>query len=328
MLSLKLLWRNWRSGEVKLLAMAVLLAVAVVSAINIFTQRLEVALVQQSNSFLGADRIVRSAYPASLEQKTQASAAGIRQAQTVQFSSMTFAGERMHLASVKAVSDSYPLLGQLELSEQAFNKNPDQLERVTGAPKLGHAWVDSRILPLLNIEIGDSLEVGEKSLVVSKVIVREPDRGDSFSLFGARVMINLDDLAATEVVQVGSRIRYNWLLAAEPEPLQRFLDQLTLTEHQKLVDLKTAQRGLSRTLDTGRSFLSLAGMIGVLLAGVAIAIAAAAVCSAPHRPSSADEKPRCQHLENQIYLWRAVTCDWCGGLFGGGLCGRADSTLN
>lgn len=274
MLSLKLLWRNWRSGEVKLLALAILLAVAVVSAINIFTQRLEVALVQQSNAFLGADRVVRSAHPVSAEQIQQARLAGIRQAQTVQFSSMTFAGDRMHLASVKAVNDNYPLLGQLELSEQAFNKDPAQLERVTGAPKPGYSWVDSRILPLLDVNIGDPIEVGEKSLIISKVIVREPDRGDSFSLFGARVMINLEDLAATEVVQPGSRIRYNWLLSAESEPLQGFLAKLTLNEHQTLVDLETAQKGLSRTLDTGRQFLSLAGMIGVLLAGVAIAIAA------------------------------------------------------
>lgn len=274
MLSLKLLWRNWRSGELRLLAMAILLAVAVVSAINIFTQRLEVALIAQSNTFLGADRIVRSSHPATPEQYAQATTAGIRQARTVQFSSMTFAGERMHLASVKAVSETYPLLGRVELSEQAFSKNPAQLEQVVGAPKPGTAWVDSRILPLLDIEIGDSIGVGEIDLKVSKVIVREPDRGDSFSLFGARVMINLKDLAATEVVQPGSRIQYNWLLAAPDEPLQKFLNELSLSDHQKVIDLQAAQRGLSRTLGTGRQFLSLAGMIGVLLAGVAIAIAA------------------------------------------------------
>lgn len=276
MLSWRLLTRNWRSGELKLLASALMLAVAVVSGIGIFTERLEAALVKESNSFLGADRLVRSSQPIGPQLIEMANKSGIEQAQTIQFASMTFAGDDMHLASVKAVSDSYPLLGKLEVGKQAFVTDGADVEIVDHGPIAGEAWVDGRLLPLLGLNIGDVLAVGEKDLIVSQVIVREPDRGDGFSLFGARVMINIADVDATDVIQPGSRISYNWLLAAEPSQLSSFLAKLEpqLNEHQKLVDLESAQRGLFRTLTTGRQFLSLAATIAVLLAGLAIAIAA------------------------------------------------------
>ncbi len=276
MLSLKLLWRNWRSGELRLLAMALLLAVAVVSAIAIFTQRLEGALVKQSNTFLGADRVVRSSRTLPVEWYDNAEQAGLKQAQTLVFNSMTFAGDAMYLASVKAVSDQYPLLGELETSEEPFNLQSQTIERVKAGPGRGEVWVDSRLLPLLDIELGEQLYVGEAEFVVSKLLLREPDRGDSLSLLGARLMMHIDDVPATEVIQPGSRIRHNWLLAGPDSQLKPFLSELEgkLSSHERIIDLESSQRGLASTLDRGKQFLGLAAMIGLLLAGLAIAIAA------------------------------------------------------
>ncbi|GAA6153604.1 ABC transporter permease [Pseudoteredinibacter isoporae] len=276
MLSLKLLWRNWRSGELRLLAAALLLAVAVVSAIAIFTQRLEGALIKQSNTFLGADRVVRSSRSLPVEWYDSAGEAGLKQAQTLLFNSMTFAGDAMYLASVKAVSDEYPLLGELEISDEAFNHRSTTLERIQSGPPRGEVWVDSRLLPLLDIELGEQLFVGESELLVSKVLVREPDRGDSLSLLGARLMMHIDDVPATEVIQPGSRIRHNWLLSGDEAQLSAFLETLKkeFSPHERIMDLQASQRGLSSTLDRGKQFLGLAAMIGLLLAGLAIAIAA------------------------------------------------------
>lgn len=276
LLPLRLLGRNWRSGEVKILAGALVLAVAVVTAISVFTNRLESSLVAESSSFLGADRIVRSSHPIDENWQVRASQAGLRQAQTTLFASMVFAGDDMHLASVKAVTPGYPLAGQLEISKTPFAVNSNDIRIASGIPAEGEAWVDSRLLPLLDLQLGDEVYVGEKALQVTRVLISEPDRGGSFSLFGARLLMNAADLPETDVIQPGSRVRYQWLLAGSEKRLLSFLGTLKdeLTEHQKIVDLESAQQGLARTLTTGRRFLMLAGVIGVLLAGVAIAIAA------------------------------------------------------
>ncbi len=277
MLAWRMLWRNWRSGELKLLSVALLLAVAVVSSIAIFTDRLQSTLVQESNTLLGADRIVRSSRPFDETWFAQAEQLGVDQSQVVTFSTMVFAEDEMHLASVKAVGEGYPLRGQVETAERPFETRPDRTRVETGIPAPGEAWVDSRLLPLLGIELGDSLSVGEYSLTATRVLVAEPDGGSPFSFFGVRLMMNLDDLPRTEVVQPGSRVTYQWLLAADREAsLQQMLAWLEprLSLHERLVDIQEAQQGLANALYTGERFLLLAAVIGVLLAGVAIALAA------------------------------------------------------
>lgn len=276
MLALRLLWRNWRSGEVRILAGALVLAVAVVSCISIFTDRLEQALTSQSHTFLGADRVVRSSQPVALRWQPLAQAHSLQSATTTQFSSMVYGQERMHLAAVKAVSANYPLRGQLTVSQQPFATDSASIVVAQGIPALGEAWVDSRLLPLLGVALDDVVHVGEKALVVTKVIINEPDRGSNFTAFGARLLMNEADLEATQVIQPGSRIRYQWLLAGTPTQLQAFTDALTpeLSPHERIVDVESSQQGIAKTLDTSRQFLMLSAMIGVLLAGVAIAIAA------------------------------------------------------
>jgi putative ABC transport system permease protein len=276
MLALRLLWRNWRSGEVKLLAIALLLAVAVVSGIAIFTDRLERTLVQESNSVLGADSIVRGSQLHDPEWTKVAEAAGLQHTRATLFSSMVYAGEHMHLASVKAIDPGYPLRGQFEVSLVPFATQPGDIQKTNEIPAPGETWVDSRLLPLLQIELGDILAVGEYELTVTRVLIREPDSTSPFSFLGARVLMNLQDLPKTEVVQEGSRVDYQWLLAGELSAMTRFIDWLEpqLSKHQRIVDVESSQQGLGRTLSTGRRFLLLAAVIGVLLAGVAIALAA------------------------------------------------------
>src|SRR5690606_3723175 len=144
MLALRLLWRNWRSGEVKLLAAALLLAVAVVSGIAIFTDRLQHTLVQESNALLGADKVVRGSHPHDPAWTSAADAADLRRTTATHFASMVYAGEHMHLAAVKAVGEGYPLRGQLEISTTPFATQPDQIHVAEGIPPAGEAWADSR----------------------------------------------------------------------------------------------------------------------------------------------------------------------------------------
>ncbi|MGI1678421.1 MAG: FtsX-like permease family protein [Cellvibrionaceae bacterium] len=275
-LSFKLLWRNWRSGEIKILAGALVIAVAIVTAISVFTDRLESSLIKESATFLGADRVVESSQPIPTEWFTSADIESMQQAQTTEFVSMVFSGEEMNLSSVKAVNSSYPLLGKIEVSDQPFAVDDKTITDASGVPSPGTAWVDSRLLPLLQASIGDEVQVGDKRLTMTKVIINEPDRGDALGMMGPRLMMNLEDLASTNVIQPGSRVTYRWLLGGTKSQLDDFVEWLTpeLNDHQRLIDLESSQQQLANALDRGKRFLLLAGIVGVLLAGVAIAIAA------------------------------------------------------
>lgn len=279
MLAFKLLWRNSHNSEIKLLATALALAVAVVTAIGVFSDRLEATLLKQSNSFLAADRQIYSPKEIPKHWLTMADRAGLKHVQQEVFSSMVFSAssdDKMQLASIKAVEQGYPLVGELEVSRTPFAQYSNEIFVANDVPVPGHAWIDSRLLAQLNINIDDRVFVGEKELIVSRVIIREPDRGGGFSLFSPRLMMNRADLAATEVIQPGSRIAYRWLLGGDDTSLKRFIDELRpqLTEHHQLVDLARSQQGLAKTLSRAREFLLLAIVMAVLLAGVAIVITA------------------------------------------------------
>ena len=276
-LAINLLRRNWRSGELKLLGFSLMLAVAVLSGIAIFTDRLETTLISESNSVLGADYIVRGSKPHDNAWNAVAEQAEIKHTRSALFSSMVFAGDEMHLASVKAVDQGYPLRGQFEVSKIPFAMNATDIEIATAIPQPGEAWVDSRLLPLLKIELGDKVAVGEYELRITRVLIREPDSANPFSMTGARLIMNIADLEKTQVVQPGSRVDYQWLVASDDNNrLKSFIDDLKpqLSKHQRLVDINSAQERVGRTLDTSRQFLLLSAVIAVLLAGVAIAITA------------------------------------------------------
>ncbi len=278
MLVAKMLLRNWRGGELKLLGWSLVLAVAVLSGIAIFTQRLEATILTQSNSLLGADYVVRGSQMQAAAWDKEAQAEGINTTRAAQFSSMVFAGDEMQLVAVKAVAPGYPLRGHFETSQVPFATDPEDIHIGNQIPTPGEAWVDSRLLPLLNIALGDDIALGEKTLKVTRLLIREPDGASQLSLFGARVLMNLQDLPATEVIQPGSRIDYLWLLASDDSArLTQFIAGLKpkLGPHQRLLDIQQAQERLGRTLETGQKFLLLAAVIALLLSGVAIAICAA-----------------------------------------------------
>ncbi|MDN3639784.1 FtsX-like permease family protein [Simiduia curdlanivorans] len=279
MLSIRLLYRNLRSPEVRILGLATLMAVALVSAIAIFTDRLQQAMETESHAFIAADRLIRSNKPINEQWYVQADAAGLKTAQTISFASMVFNGDHSHLASVKAVSTNYPLIGKLETRLIPFGDDPVKFD--TTGPNPGEVWVESRLFPLLKLSVGQSIEVGERLLVVSRVLVSEPDRNQGFMNFGARVLMHVDDLASTGVIQEGSRATFSLLLAGSKPSIDQYLKDLSpaLSVHERVVDVASAQKRIARSLETARSFLMLASVFGVLLAGIAIAIAAQRFCS-------------------------------------------------
>jgi putative ABC transport system permease protein len=268
-----MLARDWRGGELGVLVMALVLAVGVVSGISAFTTRLQSALEQESHRFLAADAVVRGGRELPARWLQQARKNGLQQALTLVFPSMVFAGEdNMYLASVKAVSDAYPLRGELTYSAEPFAA----VRPVESGPARGEVWLDSRLFPLLDVEIGQQVTIGEVDFTVVAAARSEPDQGASFYGFGPRVLMHYDDIPATGVVQPGSRVEYRQLYAGRPAALAQFSEWLKpqLRDGQSLLDVNEGQPGIGSALERAESFLLLAGSLAVVLAGVAVALAA------------------------------------------------------
>lgn len=270
--ALRLLWRDWKGGELNLLLAALIVAVTTVSAIAIFVDRLQQALVVESSAFLAADRVVRSSRPAPEAWESLAHEMGLETARTLTFSSMVFGEERSQLVSVKAVTDGYPLRGTLEIADRAFvqGQPTDQL------PGPDEAWLEGRLLPALDVTRGDEIGVGNADFRITQVITQEPDRGGSFFDLSPRLLMRYDDVERTGVVQPGSRLAYALLLRGDDSALESWREALRedLDPHYTWVDIRTGSDAIGRALERGESFLLLGGLLAVILSGVAVALAA------------------------------------------------------
>lgn len=269
----KMLARDWRGGELGVLIAALILAVGVVSGISAFATRLQSALELESHRFLAADRVVSSGVEIANSEWAMANELGLLQARTLQFPTMLSAGEEhMALVSVKAVSRNYPLRGELTFSTEPFGK----AQGAVVGPGSGEVWLDSRLYALLDVKIGDRVQIGDAQFSISAAARTEPDQGTSFYGFGPRVLMNIEDIPATGVIQPGSRVEYRYLFAGEESKLDSFVAWLKprLKPGQTLVDVNDSQSGIANALDRAERFLLLAGSLGVVLAAIAIALAA------------------------------------------------------
>ena len=277
MQALRMLLRTWRGGQLGLIIWSLVLAVAVVSSVSLLAERIERALTAESSAFLAADRVVRSGRATNPEWVAAAEQQQVQTANVLSFASMVYHQDDMHLASIKAVDNAYPLKGKLRRTTTPFTADTNLIESVDFGPAMGEAWVDARLLPLLNIELGDQIELGDIRLTATQVVVEEPD-GSSFGAFGARVLMNTADLPAAGIIVPGSRVTYRYLLAEGASGTQGFRDYMAwlkpqLDVHERLITPNEAQASIASTMDKGRRFLLLAGSIGVVLAGIALALA-------------------------------------------------------
>ncbi|MDF1766488.1 MAG: ABC transporter permease [Gammaproteobacteria bacterium] len=274
-LASRLLWRDWRSGELRLLFLALVMAVTSVSGIALFTDRLEKALLLESANMLAADRVLSSGRVLPEDIFMEAQSQGLRTARTLSFTSMAFSDAGNMLVSAKAVSDTYPLRGEMIVADAPFIRGAP----IASGPQPGEAWLESRALPALGIQVGDTVYVGEADFTVSKIIIAEPDRsgGGMLDNAGPRLMIHMDDVEKTNVVQLGSRVSYRFLFATDEMPLLDTFEAWvgeTFEGEYRLRDVRDESQEVSEALNRAESFLLLGSLFAVLLAGVAIALTA------------------------------------------------------
>jgi putative ABC transport system permease protein len=271
-MALRALRRDWQAGELRVLAVALLIAVASVAAVGFFTDRIQLAMERKAGELLGADLVIAAPVPIQPGLAEEAQRQGLRVAETLGFRSVVLAGETTQLTEVKAVGPGYPLRGALQVSDRPF----DPPRTVATIPSPGQVWPDERLLQTLNLRIGDSVDLGARSFRVGQVLAYEPDRaGDLFSI-APRLLMNLADIPSTELVQPGSRVEYRLLLAGEPAVLDAFKAWATprLAPGEKLQGVREARAELRLALERAQRFLNLAALVSVILAGVGVAIAA------------------------------------------------------
>jgi len=273
--SLRMTLRDWRAGELRLLAAALVIAVAAVTSVGFFVDRIRVGLERDATQLLGADAVLNSDRPVADAERARAKAAGLQVAETVVFPSMAISernAENSTLAAVKAVSAGYPLRGVLRVTTGL--DAPDAATRAIPAP--GTVWADAQTLQALRLQIGDRLRLGEKSFAIDRIITIEPDRGAQFINFAPRVMLNLADLPATQLIQTGSRVTYRLLVAGEREAVRAYAAwaQENLARGQRLESLESGRPEMQRTLERAERFLALVALLAAMVAAVAVAAAA------------------------------------------------------
>ena len=280
-LGLRSLWRDLRAGELRLLIVAVTLAVAALTAVGFFADRIKSGLQRDARALIGGDSVVSSDKPTPDAIQAKAKELGLQMVNNVGFPTMARAqdaqGGASKLVALKAVEPGYPLRGQLKVSTAP--EQPEQGTREIPAP--GNVWVDANLLDSLGLKVGDSLALGASSLKIDRIIVVEPDRGAGFMNFAPRVMLNRADLAATALVQPASRITYRMAVAGQDQRrVKEFSDWVAEREKSgefrglRLESLEGGRPEMSSTMNRAEKFLNLVALLAALLSAVAVAIAA------------------------------------------------------
>ncbi|HUJ88244.1 MAG TPA: FtsX-like permease family protein [Burkholderiales bacterium] len=272
--SLRMLARDWRAGELQVLAAALVVAVASVTSVAFFADRVGQALVRDAHQLLGADLVLASDHPWDEAIGAGIAARGLARAEALNFISMASAGEgaaqRSKLAAVKAVSAGYPLRGKLRTA--AAPGAPDAPAAHGPAP--GNVWLDEQLVGALGAPVGSTIRLGRAELRVAAVLTLEPERGANFFNIAPRLLMNLADVSATGLVQTGSRISYYLYAAGAPEAIRAFEKWVAprLERGQHVDDLQSGRPQVRASIDRAQRFLGLTALLAAILAGVAIAL--------------------------------------------------------
>ncbi|RDZ26291.1 ABC transporter permease [Lysobacter silvisoli] len=274
MRTLALAWRQLRrdvkSGDVRILFAALVLAVLAVTSVGFVTDRAERALAIEANRLLGGDAVVRADAPIAGAVRSAAQAGGLRRTETVELQSMIRVGERLQLGELRALGAGFPLRGAFRIADARGERDAD------GVPAPGTVWMSRAGADTLGASLGQRIAIGDGSYTLAALVVQEPDAALDYFNIAPKVFLNLSDLPGTGLVQEGSRIRYRLVVAGEAAAVERFAAAVkpTLGRGQRLETIQDARPEVRSALDRAGRFLGLAALVSVVLAAVAVAMAA------------------------------------------------------
>jgi putative ABC transport system permease protein len=267
-----MLARDWRAGELTVLGIALVLAVAALTSVGFLSDRVEQALKLESHQLLGGDLLLTSDHPWTDETRDELRKRGLRTAESMSFASMVAANGSTQLAEIKAVSSGYPLRGTLRIAP-AINQPDAAVDRV---PASGEVWPDERTVTALSLTPASGLSLGKAQLTVGPVLTVEPDRGMNVFALAPRLMLNMADVEKTGLIQRGSRVAYRLHVAGEAGVVADFERWITprLGRGQKVESMENARPEVRTLIERAQRFMRLAALLAVVLAAVAVALAA------------------------------------------------------
>src|SRR5438067_2491205 len=271
-LALRMLSRDARAGELSVLIAALVLAAASVGTVGFFADRVKGALVREANLLLGADLMVSGDRPLPSEYAREASDLGLATVPVIRFNSMvqSAGGNEAVLADVKAVGSGYPLRGSLMLAVPGSG----DAKPAKATPARGEAWVDTRLAARLAIERGGKLSIGESTFTVTAIVAQDPEVTGGILSLGPRLLMNIDDVAATNLLQPGNRAVYRLLVAGRSIDAYRDWAAARVMRGQRLESIRDVRPEIRQTLERAEKFLGLSALVAVVLAAVAVALAA------------------------------------------------------
>jgi putative ABC transport system permease protein len=327
MLALSIAWRQfrslWSAGEIRVLLFALILAVTATTSVSFFTDRIKSSIQTQGNVLLGADLVVNSDHVIPAAYLAEAQKRQYQTSQALEFSSMVLNGDSSELAEIKAVEAGFPLRGHLTISKRAATAKGE----LTSAeiPASGTVWIEPRLAQKLALKIGDEVSVGESQFKIAAFLLQEPSRGGDMFSIAPRLLMNSADVAATGLVQFGSRVKYQLLVAskndgaAANQAMENYAEWLTpqLVRGERVDDIRSARPEMRNSLNKAQQFLGIASMVGVILAMVAMLLA-----SIPYVQKSLDAYAlmRCfgatKKLITQILLYQTLLLALVGSVIG------------
>ncbi len=268
-LALTTLRREWRSSEIRVLMLALAIGVGSVSTTGFLGDRLDRAITERGGDFLGADAQLSSPVPVDPE---LLEAGSLQQSSSLEFASMLAKGDAFQLADVRAVDSHFPLRGKVIIAKDVGSAGVVQAAQ----PPPGQIYVDGQLLTLLNVQVGDTVEVGAAEFRIAGLVLDEPGRAGAVFGLAPRVYMRLDEVAKTEVVQPGSRVKWSYLYAGEPDAIAAFVkdSKPKLTSSQRLVGGREGSEAVSGAFARTSKFGSLASLVSLLMATLAVALAA------------------------------------------------------
>jgi putative ABC transport system permease protein len=169
------------------------------------------------------------------------------------------------MAELRAVQPRFPLYGSIDLQGgQAYSPELLANHGVIVRPEL---------LTAIGVAVGDQIIIGKSTFTIRGVIVREPGRGMGEFSLGPRVLIAYDDLASTGLLGFGSRARRAMLVKAPEDRIEPLVKNLRADFKDEFINtrsFRSTEDQVGRDFDRAENYLSLVGLIIVILGGIAV----------------------------------------------------------
>ena len=276
MFVLRMAVRETRSSWRRLLFFFICIAigVAAIVALRSVIQSVRGVFGAEAKSLIAADVLIGTSRDWTAEarqtiERRLSDAGGAERTETIETPTMVRPADRSRpvakMAELRAVQKAFPLYGRVDLQGG---------QPYTHALVEGHgALVRPELLTSIGVSVGDQIAIGQATFTIRGLVTKEPGRGMGEFSLGPRVIIDYDDLSSTGLLGFGSRARRMILVKMPEERVESLV--LTLREDFKEEFINTrsyrsTEDQVGRDFDRAENYLSLVGLIIVILGGIAV----------------------------------------------------------